>query len=414
MGVARTTSATSIVTNTNDDGPGSLRDAILLAQNADVIQFDPAMGGRIIVLSSGPLTVTGKFLTIIGPLAGVTISGNKLSSVVHVESDAFLELSNVTITEGYTGLGSGGGIVAEGSLTLRNSTVVNNSTDLGFGGGIYAKMNLLVINSTITGNSSLYGGGIYVDAGQADFVNTTITGNGAGYGGGLYGNSGTLRLWNSIVAGNTASNIGNCFIAANATLSRVGTNLSDNTECGSASASLIVADPQLGPLASNGGPTQTFNLLPTSPAIDAATNCTVNEDQRYVARPKGAACDIGAVEFNDYVVLGLALDASVVVNSTSGVAAVTGTLTCSTPMAATVRVNLSQAQKVGKVNSTVQATADVAVNCTSSHAFAVALTPATGAFKNGTGTVSASTVNTNNTTIPSSGTQVVKMVWGHK
>jgi hypothetical protein len=56
----------------------------------------------------------------------------------------------------------------------------------------------------------------------------------------------------------------------------------------------------LGPLADNGGPTQTHALLPGSPAIDAGDNtaCPAT-DQRGVTRPLGAACDIGAYEFGD-------------------------------------------------------------------------------------------------------------------
>jgi hypothetical protein len=54
----------------------------------------------------------------------------------------------------------------------------------------------------------------------------------------------------------------------------------------------------LGPLADNGGPTPTHALVPGSPAIDAAPvgpDCP-SEDQRGIARPQGAACDIGAFE----------------------------------------------------------------------------------------------------------------------
>ena len=54
----------------------------------------------------------------------------------------------------------------------------------------------------------------------------------------------------------------------------------------------------LGPLADNGGPTETHDLLPGSPAIDAGSpGCPPPDtDQRGVARPQGVACDIGAVE----------------------------------------------------------------------------------------------------------------------
>ncbi len=55
-------------------------------------------------------------------------------------------------------------------------------------------------------------------------------------------------------------------------------------------------DPLLGPLADNGGATQTFALLPGSPAIDAGQSTGCPPDQRGVVRPQGAACDIGAFE----------------------------------------------------------------------------------------------------------------------
>src|SRR5262249_23094313 len=57
-------------------------------------------------------------------------------------------------------------------------------------------------------------------------------------------------------------------------------------------------DPKLGPLADNGGGTQTRALLPGSPALDAGntSGCPAAQDQRGVARPQGPGCDIGAYE----------------------------------------------------------------------------------------------------------------------
>src|SRR5262249_17655867 len=63
-----------------------------------------------------------------------------------------------------------------------------------------------------------------------------------------------------------------------------------------ATGDLVGANPLLGPLADNGGPTQTRALLAGSPAIDAAGACS-GADQRGVTRPQGAACDIAAYEF---------------------------------------------------------------------------------------------------------------------
>src|SRR5207253_10692871 len=79
-----------------------------------------------------------------------------------------------------------------------------------------------------------------------------------------------------------------------------GYNLSSDTSCGFTRATDITTPtPRLGPLAPNGGPTETMALLPGSPAINeggsGANGCPAT-DQRGVRRPQGAACDIGAYE----------------------------------------------------------------------------------------------------------------------
>jgi hypothetical protein len=53
-------------------------------------------------------------------------------------------------------------------------------------------------------------------------------------------------------------------------------------------------DPKLGPLANNGGYSQTHALLGGSPAIDTGGSTCASTDQRGFARPAGTACDIGA------------------------------------------------------------------------------------------------------------------------
>jgi hypothetical protein len=96
------------------------------------------------------------------------------------------------------------------------------------------------------------------------------------------------------VAGN-GTTTPNC----NKVLDSLGHNLTDDDSCGlTAPSDLVVADAMLGPLADNGGPTETHALLAGSPAIDAGSpDCPPPAtDQRGVLRPQGAACDIGAFE----------------------------------------------------------------------------------------------------------------------
>ena len=89
---------------------------------------------------------------------------------------------------------------------------------------------------------------------------------------------------------------------------------------------MLIADPLLGPLANNGGPTQTMALDRNSPAINATDCSGVAVDQRYVARD--TKCDIGAFEFV-FTAVNLTIDPRPQVDLTTGAATLTGTVQCS-------------------------------------------------------------------------------------
>ncbi|MGH3265348.1 MAG: choice-of-anchor Q domain-containing protein, partial [Trebonia sp.] len=129
---------------------------------------------------------------------------------------------------------------------------------------------------------------------------TTIAGNRSPYGANILNYTGyTLQMSMSIVA-NGQGGGPNC--GGGQPITDVGYNLDTGTSCGFSTAnhSLSSANPQLGPLANNGGPTQTMALPAASPAVDAipasTSGCTGTTDQRGTARPQGAGCDIGAYE----------------------------------------------------------------------------------------------------------------------
>ena len=116
--------------------------------------------------------------------------------------------------------------------------------------------------------------------------------------GGLVGGF-EIELRNTIVAQNSFPNC-----AENSGfLVSLGHNLSSDVSCPFTEAGdMVGTDPQIGPLADNGGPTQTHRLNLGSPAIDAGdvVGCPAM-DQRGVTRPQGAACDIGAYEFVPFI-----------------------------------------------------------------------------------------------------------------
>ncbi|KAB2930331.1 MAG: hypothetical protein F9K25_09365, partial [Candidatus Contendobacter sp.] len=259
-----------------------------------------------------------------------------------------------------TGQGGGGGLYSNGgTVTVTNSALSGNSANCsngssggGFGGGLFnANGTMTVTASTLSGNSvhgcfrsdswGGGGGGIY-NAGTLGVTNSTLSdnatscegtaGGGAGAGGAGAGifNTDTLTVTNSTVSGNSAScgmggtsgggiavggisavRLQNSLVANNAanngpdisgSVTSAGHNLIESTAGatigGDVTGNITGSDPVLGPLADNGGPTQTMALLAGSPAIDAG-ECTGGPltDQRGFARPQDGDCDIGAYEF---------------------------------------------------------------------------------------------------------------------
>src|SRR5205085_7736349 len=110
---------------------------------------------------------------------------------------------------------------------------------------------------------------------------------------------GNIALTSALVSGNTASASGpDVFTTGtvNATTSLMGSLAGITTFNGDAQTNVLVGKaPMLGPLANNGGPTQTHALLVGSPAINAGSNpANLPTDQRGLPRQAGTAEDIGA------------------------------------------------------------------------------------------------------------------------
>lgn len=196
----------------------------------------------------------------------------------------------------------GGAIFSGGegsSFTLRRSTVSGNTASGGGGGLLLFPGANQLENSTISGNTATIGGGIRsgitADQGTATLRNVTLQDNSAGTGAHLYVDDGSqpVTVQNSSF-GLTRDGAG-CY--AGVPLVSGGYNLERDESCGLTGATdQQNTDPLLGPLADNGGPTQTHLPQPGSPLLDAALGDCPATDQRGLARPIGAACDIGAVE----------------------------------------------------------------------------------------------------------------------
>src|SRR5215467_3750270 len=100
------------VTNANDSGPGSLRDALAIANDGDTIQF--AVSGTI-GLTTGELMVNSS-ITVLGPGAdNLAVNGNAKSRVFYIAPDTSVSISGLSITNGNVPFENGGGIYNSGT-----------------------------------------------------------------------------------------------------------------------------------------------------------------------------------------------------------------------------------------------------------------------------------------------------------
>jgi hypothetical protein len=206
-----------VVTNTNDSGSGSLRDALATANDGDTIDATGVSG--TILLTSDELQITHN-VTINGPGAGnLAVNGNGTFRVFE-NFTSNVSISGFTITNGLTAdENGGGGILNRGGLTVSDDSIVSNHafTQLadGIGGGISNSTGaaLTVIGCTINDNgTNCAGGGIYSSNAQLVFMDSTISGNTAqavgppcvGFGGGIFSFGGTAMVTNSTISGNAA------------------------------------------------------------------------------------------------------------------------------------------------------------------------------------------------------------------
>ncbi|HEX4946308.1 MAG TPA: choice-of-anchor Q domain-containing protein [Blastocatellia bacterium] len=352
--------ATFNVTNNNDAGAGSLRDAVTQANGAagaDTITFAANVTGTI-TLTTGELVIT-EALTINGPGANLlTISGNNASRVFYVSWNVAVTITGLTLTrgngEGANDAGSGGSIYSRGALTLTNCHITGNTANFTGGGVALQNAEGIFTGCTFSNNTAgSEGGGIFYQGGDntLTLVNCTITGNqanGNGRGAGILNQAfcgdSTLQVNNCTIANNISAEMsgggirteadgGECrgvtaqtflrsTIVANNTLPNLiafandggnavvtsqGFNLASDNGSGflNQPTDILNANPQLGALANNGGPTPTLAIPDTSPALDKGNSFGLTTDQRGLARtvnfPAANAAgadgtDIGAFE----------------------------------------------------------------------------------------------------------------------
>ncbi|MBK8464566.1 MAG: carboxypeptidase regulatory-like domain-containing protein [Chloracidobacterium sp.] len=348
--------AASLTVNTTaDSGAGSLRQALIDATvnaEANIVTFNIPMSDpgydagqdrfTITLLSALP-NIPLATMTINNPQSqGLTVKGNNTFRIFTLVDSAVTTINNVTISDGFSSDGMGGGIYMSnsGTLTLNRCTVSGNTVTTS-GGGIYMSNSttLHLHYSTVRSNSAASGGGIYIfNSGTLNMIGSTVNGNAATDGGGIYnGTSGTVNTTSSTIDGNSASSEGggiyntatvtainntfsansaevggaiyNAFTATlinNIVATNVATSGTDlfGTYAGTwnlignidgstgvtgapnrTGTTLSPLNPMLGLLQNNGGPTFTRSPLMGSPAIDKGNSATVVTDQHGASMP---------------------------------------------------------------------------------------------------------------------------------
>ncbi len=232
--------ATKTVTNCNDSGSGSLRQAVANAVSTVGIAFALDPPCTTIALLS-PIDITAN-VTIDGPGAdamavsgggavedfvvasGVTssISGLTIEDGRADEGGGVLNNGTLTITtsalSGNTATTSGGAVANAGTLTVTDTTMTDNAANDGGGGAIatLTGATTTVTDSVLADNSAVDQGGALFSVGAVNgsspgtvvIENSTLSDNTATVYGGAIASGGTLWVIRSTLSGNSAANRG--------------------------------------------------------------------------------------------------------------------------------------------------------------------------------------------------------------
>ena len=327
-----------LVTTTNDQGAGSLRQAALDAaalSGTSTISFATNLSGQVILLTDGPINLSNNVTIDASMLAnGIQINPNYISRIFTV-NNATVVFNSLTLTNGNGDdtnvvYGVSGGAIENnsGTVTINNCIFTENAAYYENGGAIENYLGTMTVNNCsflynyadAPGNQSYGtgGGAIYNDDGHLTVNSSSFVGNSAsnsvggaiycfgaysftannctfayneagnGDGGAIYDESGTTLVMNNCtLVGNQATNGAGGGIytsgnlnATNCIISLNSANTGADVYCVGLAifggGFLIGVNPLLAPLGNWGGPTPTMPPLPGSPALDGGTDSVTN------------------------------------------------------------------------------------------------------------------------------------------
>ncbi len=236
--------ATFTVSNTNDSGAGSLRQALIdatAASGADTIVFDSSFNtAKTITLASSlpnysspdPLTINGSGANLLTVRGNDTFRIFTLFFQVATNANSEVAISGMTISNGFDNFFGGGAIFTQfGKVTINNVVLTANSGINGgavqlFNGATLNANNSTISNNTVTGEGGALTG---IQSSSINLTNTTVSGNtAAGAGGGISATDGaTATINGSTISNNTSTGATGGGISSTTTL-----NVSNSTITG--------------------------------------------------------------------------------------------------------------------------------------------------------------------------------------
>lgn len=305
------TEGSSIVGNVANNNGGAI--------DASGSTTEITMSGGIVIdnnttLSGNPAITLSSDVAFDGEDISVTNNGARAFGIGF---DAQLTLRNSVIS-GHVSKDEDGGAFSMNngsSVLLDRCLVQDNAAESGGVATTFSNATFTAVNSTFDGNSAVDTGGVVRLLGgnsSAHFYNCTLSDNSAGDEGGIAFThpDATVTFTNSLMSGNSSAFGTNCDVTGTGATTSGGFNLFAECDCplttgAPVDSDLCLEDPELSPLADNGGPTSTRAIAATSPARDAgppsgcidAEGLLLQVDQREVSRLDDLACDIGAFEF---------------------------------------------------------------------------------------------------------------------
>ena len=329
------------VTNTNDSGAGSLRQALVDVAAGGTITFAAGLSGQTIALLSQLVPAKNVIIDATALPAGITLTGG--SGVRHFQINAGISatLRGLTLTGGSLAGTDGGAILNNsGTLALERCTLHGNSAR--FGGALSngGTGTASFTRCTLAGNTaSDSGGAIDQSGGAVTLTHCTVSGNfanvsGSKFGGGIFvGISKSLTLANSVVGGNTATSGADIYLNNSAALARQGADIIQalTTTTGNAitGPAALTSAPNLAPFGNYGGIAKTRPPFPGSPALDIADTTIAARaatDERGSPRGSAVWANDFALNLNGATARGVAVIESGNLRLTPNVASQYGTL----------------------------------------------------------------------------------------